>query len=195
MKLHIRENLNHSVVNPPYEKQKHGGEQRSGILNFQFSVFVIMIMPFDPFGHDHIIYTIKNTCLEVPELPYEDGARTLFLYIKGTKGDCGEEQKELLRYMEHSVSENANCNAVKEIHDMVEHVKQDAEVSLEYMKVYEKERMLIEEGIEQGIEQGIERGIEQGRQQAELEFEAERLKLEEEIRLLRKELAEQQEIK
>lgn len=49
--------------------------------------------------------------------------------------------------MEHSVSENANCNAVKEIHDMVEHVKQDAEVSLEYMKVYEKERMLIEEGI------------------------------------------------
>lgn len=154
-----------------------------------------MIMPFDPFGHDHIIYTIKNTCLEVPELPYEDGARTLFLYIKGTKGDCGEEQKELLRYMEHSVSENANCNAVKEIHDMVEHVKQDAEVSLEYMKVYEKERMLIEEGIEQGIEQGIERGIEQGRQQAELEFEAERLKLEEEIRLLRKELAEQQEIK
>lgn len=98
-----------------------------------------------------------------------------------------EELKELLQYMEHSVSENANSNAVKEIHDMVEHVKQDAEVSLEYMKICEKEQMLIEEG--------IERGIEQGRQQAESEFEAERLKLEEEIRQLRKELAEQQKSK
>lgn len=50
---------------------------------------------------------------------------------------------------------------------MVQHVKQDEEVSLDYMKIYEKEQMLIEEG----------------RQEAEMKFQ-------EEIRQLRALLAE-----
>ncbi len=55
-----------------------------------------MIMPFDPFGYDHMIYTIRNTCLEVPELPYDDGARTLFLYTKGKLGNPSNGLRELL---------------------------------------------------------------------------------------------------
>ena len=31
-------------------------------------VYVIFIMPFDPFGCDRMIYTIKNCCVEEPEL-------------------------------------------------------------------------------------------------------------------------------
>lgn len=57
------------------------------------------------------------------------------------------------------------------------------------MKIFEKERMLIEEGIEEGLERG--------RQEARLQFEEERQKLlhqqqqaEEEIQKLRKTLAE-----
>ncbi len=71
--------------------------------------------------------------------------------------------------MEYSTFENAVNDTLLELHKMVTVVKQDAEVSLEYMKIFEKERMLIEEGIEEGMERG--------RQEARLQFEEERQKL------------------
>ena len=49
------------------------------------NVTVIMILPYDPFGLGRMVYTVKNKCLEEPEMEYEDGAATLFLYTKGTK--------------------------------------------------------------------------------------------------------------
>ena len=49
-------------------------------------VYVIFIMPFDPFGLNHMVYTIKNSCVEEPEMPYDDGATTIFLYTKGKVG-------------------------------------------------------------------------------------------------------------
>ena len=49
------------------------------------NVVIIMIMPYDPFGLDCMMYTVKNKCVEEPEMEYEDGASTLFLYTKGTK--------------------------------------------------------------------------------------------------------------
>ena len=116
---------------------------------------VVMIMPFDPFGYDQIIYTIQNKCLEVPELPYDDGAKTMFLYTRGKKGNVSESVKELLRYMEESTEENATNDNLKRIHDMVTIVKQNAEVSVEFMKWLEIQRMWIDEGIEQGIVKGF----------------------------------------
>lgn len=47
-------------------------------------VVIIMIMPYDPFGLNRMVYTVKNRCVEEPEMAYEDGACTLFLYTKGT---------------------------------------------------------------------------------------------------------------
>ena len=109
-------------------------------------VIVVMIMPFDPFGCDHMIYTIRNTCLEVPELPYDDGAKTMFLYTRGTKGNPTEGLREFLRYVEDTKKENAKSDTLKAIHHMVEAVKRTPEVSKSYMKIYEKERMLVEHG-------------------------------------------------
>ena len=65
-------------------------------------VFVIFICPYDPFGDDRMIYTIRNHCVENPELPYEDGARTIFLYTKGRKGRDNESLSQLLDYMENT---------------------------------------------------------------------------------------------
>ena len=113
-------------------------------------VIVVMIMPFDPFGYDHMIYTIKNTCLEVPELPYDDGAKTLFLYTKGKKGNATEGLRELLQYIEETKQENVKNDKLRAIHNMVKVVKKDAGVSREYMKWFERERMLKEEGFEEG---------------------------------------------
>ena len=39
------------------------------------NVIVIFITTYDPFGLNRMVYTIKNCCVEVPELKYEDGAR------------------------------------------------------------------------------------------------------------------------
>lgn len=57
------------------------GEEYERLKN----VIVIFILSDDPFGMRRMVYTICNMCREVPELPYDDGARTLFLYTKGTE--------------------------------------------------------------------------------------------------------------
>ena len=45
-------------------------------------VYVIFICNYDPFGYDRVLYTIKNRCLEEPEMNYDDGAETIVLYTK-----------------------------------------------------------------------------------------------------------------
>ena len=132
-------------------------------------VIVIMITPYDPFGLNHMIYTIRNKCEEIPDMQYDDGARTVFLYTKGTEGNPPEELKQFLHYMEHTTEENATTDNLRSIHQMVNLVKQDEEVSLQYMKIFEREEMLIQQGIEQGIEQGIQQGRKEEQANTELE--------------------------
>ena len=92
------------------------------------NVVVIMIMPFDPFGQNRMVYTIKSKCVELPEMEYEDGASTLFLYTRGTEGIPGTAVQQLLHYMENTNYENAVNEELLEIHKMVEAVKKDSEV-------------------------------------------------------------------
>ncbi|MDY5025245.1 MAG: Rpn family recombination-promoting nuclease/putative transposase [Oliverpabstia sp.] len=132
-------------------------------------VIVIMITPYDPFGLNHMLYTIRNKCEEIPEMPYDDGARTVFLYTKGTEGNPSAELKQFLHYMEHTTEENATTDNLRSIHQMVNLIKQDEEVSLQYMKIFEREEMLIQQGIEQGIEQGIQQGRKEEQANTELE--------------------------
>ena len=129
------------------------------------NVVIIMITPYDPFGLNRMVYTIQNGCLEEPQMPYDDGARTLFLYTRGTVGNPREELRQLLTYMEHTTRANAANENLKQIQSMVETVKHDKGVSVGYMKVYEREEMLLNRGIQQGMKQGIEQGIEQGMKQ------------------------------
>ena len=68
---------------------------------------------------------------------------------------------------------------------MVERVKKDEEVSLEYMKIFEREQML--------INQGRREGIEEGRLAEQQNTERERIradKAEAELQTLRKKLAQ-----
>ncbi|MCI9336296.1 MAG: hypothetical protein HFH93_01955 [Lachnospiraceae bacterium] len=106
------------------------------------NVVVIFITTYDPFGLNRMVYTIKNGCVEVPEMPYEDGAKTLFLYTKGEEGNPPKELRELTRYMEESSGENAQTNGLKRLHEMVTKVKADREVGLAYMKMWESEESI-----------------------------------------------------
>lgn len=121
-------------------------------------VAVIMITTYDPFGRNRMIYTMKTGCVEEPEMVYDDGAVTLFLYTRGTQGNPPEELRNLLRYLEESKEENAGSMALLDIHRMVETVRQNEEVSLEYMKIFEREQMIRDDGIEEGKKEGIKEG-------------------------------------
>ena len=96
-----------------------------------------------------MVYTIRNMCEEIPSLKYDDGARTIFLYTKGTEGTPPKEISQLLHYMEHTTTENAVNGSLKSIDRMVNAVKHDKEVSLSYMKMIEWEKMLIRQGREE----------------------------------------------
>ena len=87
-----------------------------------------------------MVYTIRNMCEEIPSLKYDDGARTIFLYTKGTEGTPPKEISQLLHYMEHTTTENAVNDSLKSIDQMVNAVKHDKEVSLSYMKMIEWEK-------------------------------------------------------
>ena len=88
-------------------------------------------------------------CVEEPEMPYDDGAQTTVLYTKGTKGDdISEELRQFLNYMENTTQTNAVNDTLKDIQKMVDIVKRDGEVSLSYMKGFERDTIMYEKGQE-----------------------------------------------
>lgn len=130
-----------------YHSKIDAGSMKAGIdYRSLKDVIVIMIMTEDLLKANRMVYTIENKCKELPELSYDDGAKTIFLYTKGTEGNPRKELQEFLEYMENSCEANVKNGTLKKIHEMVNTVKQDEEVSLEYMKIYEKEQWLIEKG-------------------------------------------------
>ena len=114
------------------------------------NVYVIFICNYDPFGYDRVKYTIRNMCEEELGMPYEDGAKTIVLNTKGTKGEITKELRELLQYMEYTTPDNAVNDTLKELQEMVEQVKRDGEVSLSYMKGFERDTLMYEKGAEEG---------------------------------------------
>lgn len=50
------------------------------------NVVIIVILPYDPFDKNRMVYTIRNQCVEDGSIPYDDGAKKIFLYTKGTEG-------------------------------------------------------------------------------------------------------------
>ena len=68
------------------------------------NTWVIFITSFDPFSKGRMVYTIKNHCIEVPEMEYNDGATTLFLNITGVPKDVSQDIKELLAYIQEHYS-------------------------------------------------------------------------------------------
>jgi uncharacterized protein YfkK (UPF0435 family) len=56
--------------------------------------------------------------------------------------------------MEETTKDNACNEMLTDIHKMVTKVKSDEEVSLEYMKIFEREKMIYEDGREDGFKNG-----------------------------------------
>ena len=140
-----------------------------------------------------MIYTIRNHCVENPELPYEDGARTIFLYTKGRKGRDNESLSQLLDYMENTTRENAVSEELEAIQEMVDVGKEDAEVTVAYMKGFERDQMFLEEGKKQERENTLKEKQRADEEQKRADMEQQRADAAaEEIAKLRKQLEEMQ---
>ncbi len=57
-----------------------------------------------------------------------------------------ESLSQLLDYMENTTRENAVTEELEDIQEMVDVVKEDAEVTVAYMKGFERDQMFLEEG-------------------------------------------------
>lgn len=119
------------------------------------NVVIIIILPYDPFGKNQMIYTVQNQCIEDNSVPYEDGAKKIFLYTKGTEGNPSQKLRDMLRYIEETTVDNVTNQEIDAIHQLVNRVKRRREVGINYMKSWERDKMVRDEGIRLGIEQSV----------------------------------------
>ena len=103
----------------------------------------VWILPYDPYGDNRMIYTVKNMVVENPSLVYNDGVTRVYLYTEGEIGGT-EEIQNLLKYMQDSSENNAIDSELRQIHSAVSSIKGDEEVGERYMTIedvieYEKE--------------------------------------------------------
>ena len=127
------------------------------------NVTLIMISNYDPFKCDRMVYTIENTCREEPNLKYDDGVRTLFLYAYGRKGaENNRELADLLRYMTDSRRENVTNPNIEFIQGMLEQIKRNAEIGVRYMQSWEIRQRFHDLGYDEGYDSGYDSGYDKG---------------------------------
>lgn len=119
------------------------------------NVIIIMLLPYDPFGYNRIIYTVKNKCLEEPEMAYDDGVLNLFLFTGGKVGTVPQPLKELLRYIENITWQNAVNDSLKEIQTMVDKVKHKETAIVVYMRGLIRDQLIKNEGRQEGLQEGL----------------------------------------
>lgn len=133
------------------------------------NVVIIIILPYDPFGKNRMVYTIQNQCVEDATVPYNDGAKKIFLYTKGTEGKPSQELCDMLKYIENTTVDNITNQNIDTIHHIVKRVKSRKEVGINYMKSWELEKMYREQAREEGLAEGLEKGLAEGREEGRTE--------------------------
>lgn len=105
------------------------------------NVVIIIILPYDPFGKNRMVYTIQNRCIEDETLPYDDGARKIFLYTKGTEGNPSQALRDMLKYIQNTTDYNITNQDIASVHELVNKIKHKKEVGISYMKSWEVEQI------------------------------------------------------
>ena len=122
------------------------------------NVFSIVILPYDPFGKGRMAYTIKNGCEEDSSIPYDDGAKKIFLYTKGKEGNPSQKLMYMLKYIEKTTNNNVVNQDIASIQQLVDRVKRKKEVNVSYMKSWEIEKMVHKQGYNEGYDGGRQNG-------------------------------------
>ena len=136
-------------------------------------VIIIVILPYDPFGMNRMVYTIKNRCIEIPDMPYEDGAEKIFLYTKGQADSASNSLSDMLKYIQETTEENITNEDIHTIHKFVERAKHRKEVGVQYMRLWEVNEKEIKDAIAEGIEAGIAEAVAEAVEKTAAETRAE----------------------
>ena len=132
-------------------------------------LITIWILPYDPFDKNMMIYHVKNTVEEVPEMNYNDGIRKIFLYTDGENGGS-DELKKLLLYIKQSCFENVADAGLKELHRGVEGIKNNSMIGVKYMQMWEIVELEKRESREAGRIEGRIEGKLEGKIESILEL-------------------------
>ena len=129
--------------------------------------FIILIMPFDPFGKGFYKYTFRMKCEECPDLDLQDEATRIFLNCHGTHPEMvSPELIELLHYMEKSTNEVAgSCTSqkIKLLHQKVCQIRSNKKMEAKFMRAWEEREIERQKAFAEGEEAGIETGKTQGK--------------------------------
>ena len=121
------------------------------------TVIIILITPFDIFGHELYKYTFHMKCEEVPERQLDDGATRIFLNTHGKHPELvNEELIELLKYIEKTTDETAeHCNSekVQKLHQKICQLKANKQVEAKFMQAWEEKVLERQEAYAGGAEQ------------------------------------------
>lgn len=125
--------------------------------------YIIFICTFDFFNQGRHIYTFENICKEDNKINLGDETVKIFLNAKGVLDDVSSDIKEFLQYIETTTAEfaeRASNSLIKDIQKKVEEVKENKEMEVEYMTLFQRDRENRELGLKEGIELGREEGYE-----------------------------------
>ena len=119
------------------------------------NTWVIFITSFDPFTEGRMVYTIRNRCIEIPDLEYDDGATTLFLNVTGKSAEVSQDLKELLAYMRDTTHAKAVNPGLKEIQEGIDQIKTEPSVREAYMTLGDYIRAEREEAAAEAVEEAM----------------------------------------
>lgn len=122
------------------------------------NVTLIIILNYDPFGLNRMVYTVKRQCVEEPDMPFHDGSTAIYLYTRGKKDIPSQTLKDMLQFLENSTENNVTNENLEEIHQLMNQIKHDKEVGISYMHTWEREMLLKEEGHSAGLREGLLEG-------------------------------------
>ena len=144
--------------------------------------FSIWILPYDPFGDNRMIYTVKNQVVENPDLVYNEGVTRVFLYTEGELGGT-DEVRALLKYFTSTNEANAVDSELQSIQAIIDDVKGNREVGERHMTLEEYCNHKIEHGIKVGIEEALEKARDEVKEEVRIEVKEEvRIEVKEEVR-------------
>ncbi len=110
-------------------------------------IYTVMITPYDPFGMDSMIYTVHSSFKEYPDMTYENGITTIFLYTRGKKNIPSKKVRDMLYFIEKSTKENAQASEeCRELYEMLQEVRHSREAGVRYLKFVEIQEAAKDEG-------------------------------------------------
>lgn len=115
---------------------------------------MILVAPFDLFGHGSYRYTFEGQCREIPGLPLQDGATRIFINTHGKNREAFSQ--EFLDFMEYindtrdEVAARSGSARIKLIHSRVEKVRHSEKCGVKYMQRWEEIAYARQDGYEAG---------------------------------------------